>query len=223
MDLRHLIATAWAGAGHAPLAVAALAIFVVLLLLRTVPLLRTIASVALTTGLVLLLVSVARRQAAFDPVLDPVARRLGLDDQVVAGRETRVPMAGDGHFWVRARMGGVTRRMLVDSGATVTALSDRTAAAAGLDVGNGPIPVVLRTANGTIAARTARVPELRLGNIVARDLAAVVSPGFGDTDVLGMNFLSRLKGWRVEDGTLILTPHHPIDPTSHDTEHDPHQ
>ena len=34
---------------------------------------------------------------------------------------------------------------------------------------------------------------------------------FGDIDVLGMNFLSRLKSWRVEGRTLILTPHHPQD------------
>ena len=37
----------------------------------------------------------------------------------------------------------------------------------------------------------------------------VVSPAFGETDVLGMNFLSRLKSWRVEGSTLILEPHHP--------------
>jgi aspartyl protease family protein len=41
----------------------------------------------------------------------------------------------------------------------------------------------------------------------------VVSPAFGDTDVLGMNFLSRLKSWRVEDGVLVLVPHHPQDAT----------
>ena len=34
----------------------------------------------------------------------------------------------------------------------------------------------------------------------------------GDTDVLGMNFLSRLKSWRVEEGVLVLVPHHPQDP-----------
>jgi len=31
----------------------------------------------------------------------------------------------------------------------------------------------------------------------------------GDVDVIGMNLLSRLKGWRVEGRTLVLTPHHP--------------
>jgi aspartyl protease family protein len=34
----------------------------------------------------------------------------------------------------------------------------------------------------------------------------VVSENFGNLDVLGMNFLSRLHSWRVEDKTLILEP-----------------
>ena len=72
-------------------------------------------------------------------------------------------------------------------------------------------PVLIKTANGTIQAQTGDVSQLRFGNVVARDLAVVVSPAFGDIDVIGMNFLSRLKSWRVEGDVLILTPHHPQD------------
>ena len=99
--------------------------------------------------------------------------------------------------------------MLVDSGATVTALSAQTAAEAGIEVEDSPFPVVLRTANGTVKAQTGTIRELRFGTIVARELAVVVSPAFGDTDVIGMNFLSRLKSWWVEGQTLILEPNHP--------------
>ncbi|MGK3765467.1 retroviral-like aspartic protease family protein, partial [Enterococcus faecium] len=63
--------------------------------------------------------------------------------------------------------------------------------------------------NGQVEAQTATVRDVRLGDIAARDLGVVVSPAFGDTDVLGMNFLSKLKSWRVEGRTLILVPHHP--------------
>ena len=69
--------------------------------------------------------------------------------------------------------------------------------------------MIIQTANGSIRAQTATLPELRIGNIVARDLPVVTSPAFGDMDVVGMNFLSRLKSWRVEGKTLILVPHHP--------------
>ena len=94
---------------------------------------------------------------------------------------------------------------------TVTALSVETAAAAGLKVEKPMFPLLIQTANGQISADTATVAELRLGNVVARDLPVVVSRAFGDTDVLGMNFLSKLKIWRVEGRTLVLTPHHPRD------------
>ena len=70
-------------------------------------------------------------------------------------------------------------------------------------------PVLMRTANGTVPAQLATIDELRFGNVVARGLDTVIAPGMEGTSVLGMNFLSRLAGWRVEGQTLILTPHHP--------------
>ena len=118
-------------------------------------------------------------------------------------------MSGDGHFWVVASLNGVKRRMLIDSGATLTAISDSTARAARVNAGTGLAPVVLRTANGMAPARTGAIDELRVGNIVARNLKVVTSPGLGNMDVLGMNFLSKLESWRVEGGTLVLVPHHP--------------
>lgn len=126
-------------------------------------------------------------------------------DQSVVGNETRIAMADDGHFYARASINGVERRMLIDSGATTTALSDDTAAAAKLEVDKS-LPEVIDTANGAVNAYPARVATLKVGGITASDLGVVVAPEFGDTDVLGMNFLSKLKSWRVEGRTLVLTP-----------------
>ncbi len=162
-----------------------------------------------TLAIVGLLVFVLAERERFDPYLGRIAGVFKLDRQEVSGREMRVRMAPDGHFWVRARINGVERRLLIDSGATVTALSADTARAAGLKLGRGLFPILLNTANGTIQADGATLDELRLGNIVARRLAVVVSPAFDDMDVLGMNFLSRLESWRVEGRTLVLVPHHP--------------
>lgn len=185
------------------------ALFVAALVARRIPILRTLVSLALWVGAGLLLYATIAERGRFDPWLGRAAAALDLDGQKVAGEETRIRMSRDGHFYVRATIGGVERRLLVDSGATITALSPATAAAAGVEVKPAVFPVLLKTANGTIRADTGEVPELRFGTVVARDLAVVVSPAFGDVDVLGMNFLSRLKSWRVEGRTLILTPHHP--------------
>jgi aspartyl protease family protein len=55
----------------------------------------------------------------------------------------------------------------------------------------------------------ATIDELRFGNVAARGLDTVIAPNIGPTNVIGMNLLSRLASWRVENGTLILVPHHP--------------
>lgn len=178
------------------------------LVARRVPILRVLLQLATWGVLFAVLFVVVAQREKFDPYLQRIASVLNIGDQSVVGRETRIAMSPDGHFWAQVSIDGVPRRLLVDSGATTTALSVRTAVAAGLDVKQSMFPVVLSTANGTITADTATVKELRLGDIVARDLSVVVSPAFGDSDVLGMNFLSRLKSWRVEGRTLILTPHH---------------
>lgn len=179
------------------------------MLLFRLPVVGRLLRFAFSLALLAFLLFILIQQAPYQPQLGRVAERLGLDPQVVAGREVRIRMAADGHFWASATLNGVKRRMLIDSGATVTAISEATAAAAGVEGNAGPVPVVLRTANGMAPARTGSVEELRLGNILARDLKVVVSPAFGDLDVIGMNFLSKLASWRVEGRTLVLVPHRP--------------
>lgn len=166
---------------------------------------RILFSFALIGFLVLL---VAQR-GPMDPMLGGLTGRLGLDRQEVVGKEMRIAMSPNGHFMAKVSINGVERRMMIDSGATVTALSQGTADAARLGDEPNLVPVVLQTGNGMVRARTATVETLRLGNIVARDLRVVVSPSLGDMDLLGMNFLSKLKSWRVEGKTLILVPNHP--------------
>ena len=102
----------------------------------------------------------------------------------------------------------ISRRsaLLVDSGATVTALSERTARIAAVDEGPRLLPVVLRTANGIVQAQPGTVDRLEIGGIEARNLKVVISPSLGSTDILGMNFLSQLASWRVEGRTLVLVP-----------------
>ncbi|BCA61472.1 hypothetical protein HMP09_0706 [Sphingomonas sp. HMP9] len=129
-------------------------------------------------------------------------------DQQISGTATRIRMAEDGHFWADVDMNGVRRRMLIDSGATTTALSAATAKAAGLDSEESPFPVIIATANGHVSARTGTVRRVTIGTITTTDLGIVTSPSFDDTDVIGMNFLSKLGSWRVEKNTPILTPIH---------------
>jgi aspartyl protease family protein len=191
------------------LALYAVGAALLIILLQRLPVVGRLIRFAFSLGLLAFFIYIVLQQAPYQPELARFTNGLGLDNQQVAGRELHVQMSPDGHFWVVASINGVKRRMLIDSGATVTAISDGTARAASVDAGTGLAPIVLQTANGMAPARTGSVDELRVGNIVARNLKIVTSPGLGNMDVLGMNFLSKLDSWRVEGRTLVLVPHHP--------------
>lgn len=122
------------------------------------------------------------------------------------GQALRVPVAPDGHYWVEGTINGTSARFLIDSGATVTALSDQTARAAGLNYDVAEPGVVMTTANGKIEARRSSIASLAIGPISASDLPVVISPAFGEVNVIGMNMLSRLKSWGVQNGEMVLTP-----------------
>ena len=191
------------------LAVYAVVAAVLIMLLQRIPVVGRVIRFAFSLGLLAFLIFILLQQAPYQPELARFTAKLGLDDQQVSGKELRVRMSSDGHFWVVASINGVKRRMLIDSGATVTALSEQTAREASVGTGTRFTPVVLRTANGIAPAKTGSIDELRVGNIVARNLKIVTAPGLGGLDVIGMNFLSKLDSWRVEGRTLVLVPHHP--------------
>jgi aspartyl protease family protein len=167
--------------------------------------LRGVGQLGLTGALLLTIAQVIR----INPGSDLSLPQLGMPQQEVSGSETRIRMAPDGHFWIKADVSGVPLRFLVDTGATLTAIATQTAADAGIEPQALRPPIMLTTANGTTTAQLATIEELRVGNVIARNLDAVIAPGIGNVNVLGMNFLSRLASWRVEGRTLILVPHHP--------------
>lgn len=175
---------------------------------RRLPLGRLV-SAGSTLALAAILVTVVLQLSRFDPRIDIAVPEMGLPEQIVEGGETRVPLAPDGHFWLKAEVNGEPAAFLVDTGATLTAVSSPLAERADLQPRRGGIPVRINTANGQIAAKLTSIDELRFGNVAARGLDAVIAPNLGETNVIGMNFLSRLASWRVEGRTLILVPHNP--------------
>lgn len=181
--------------------------------IQRIPFIGPIVRFAFSIGLLALCLFILFQQAPYEPSLARIAERLGVNGQEVSGGEVRIRMSPDGHFWARATINGVERRMLVDSGATITAISEDTAKAAAVGSGTSLVPVVLQTANGLAQARTGSVKRLELGSITARDLKVAISPALGDMNVLGMNFLSDLASWRVEGRTLILVPKTGVKPT----------
>ena len=168
---------------------------------------RTGSTIVLVGVLALVVVQLSR----FDPRLAVAIPQLGLPEQVVEGGETRITKGDDGHFWLRAEINGVPANFLVDTGATVTAISQSLADEAGLEPRPGGLPVAIGTANGPVNASLSTIDELRFGNVTARGLDVVIAPTLGETNVVGMNLLSRLASYRVENAkdVMVLVPNSP--------------
>jgi aspartyl protease family protein len=134
-----------------------------------------------------------------------VAQRLrseAVGTPVQQGRETRIPMAIDGHFWINAKLNGHDVKFLVDSGATTTTIDRSTAKTAGVQISSRRDQYV-RTGNGVIRVASGRADELIVGGITRNDVALEVADN-DDLNVLGMNYLSSLSRWGVEGRWLIL-------------------
>lgn len=157
------------------------------------------------------LVVVVLQLSRFDSRLELAVPQLGLPEQIVEGGETRIPMSPDGHYWLRAQINGVPANFLVDTGATLTAVSQDVADRAGLRPRPGGLPVTVNTANGPVSAELSTIGEMRFGNVAARGLDVVIAPSLGNTNVVGMNLLSRLASWRVDNQSneMILVPNFP--------------
>src|SRR4051812_7224812 len=103
---------------------------------------------------------------------------------VLQGRETRIPMAIDGHFWVEGHINGRPTKFLVDSGATMTTIDRDTAVKAGVPISAHPDQFV-RTGNGIIRVSSGRANELRVGGIVRHDIGLQIADN-DNLNVLGM-------------------------------------
>jgi aspartyl protease family protein len=144
---------------------------------------------------------------AFRDNLGWVAERLRAEadgSPVSQGREVRVPMAIDGHFWVKARLNGHDVKFLVDSGATTTTIDRETARAAGIPISDRRDQYV-RTGNGIIGVASGRADNLTIGTITRHDVTVEIADN-DDLNVLGMNYLSSLSRWGVEGRWLVMVP-----------------
>lgn len=142
---------------------------------------------------------------SFRDDLGYVAQRLRSEatgEPVELGRQIRIPMAIDGHFWVEGRLNGTPARFLIDSGATMTTVDRATAAQSRLAIDPKRTQLV-RTGNGIIRVALGRANSLSVADVERRDLVVHVA-AHDDMNVLGMNWLSSLRRWSVEGRWLIL-------------------
>lgn len=110
-----------------------------------------------------------------------------------------------GHYVVHPAIDNYRVKMMVDTGASFVALTDADARALGIRPDRAAYTIGLGTANGVVKGARVMLRELRLGDILVRDVEAVVLPaGALSVSLLGTSFLRRLRGYEVQGGRMIL-------------------
>jgi aspartyl protease family protein len=121
-----------------------------------------------------------------------------------SGQE-RIDANQQGHFVAQFRMNGKPVEAMVDTGATIVAISKSTARRLGISVSPGDFIYPVQTANGTTKVARAVIGSIEFGGIRVRNVeAAVIEDKSLSGTLLGMSFLNQLKSFKVEDGELIL-------------------
>ena len=122
-----------------------------------------------------------------------------------SGRSLDIPRDARGHFQTGGRIDGQRIDFMIDTGASLVALNEKSAARFGLRPSRSDYNATVTTANGTIKAARTRLAMIELGGLVVRDVDAVVLPDEAlSENLLGLSFLSKLKRFEYANGRLVL-------------------
>jgi aspartyl protease family protein len=142
------------------------------------------------------------------PALANAAARNAAPVETVAQtgiRNLAIPRDGRGHFLTEGRIDGQRIDFMVDTGASVVALNETSAARFGLRPSRGDYNATVTTANGTIKAARTRLAMVEIGGLVVRDVEAMVLPDQAlSENLLGLSFLSKLKRFEYANGQMVL-------------------
>lgn len=118
--------------------------------------------------------------------------------------ETVLQRAGDGHFYADVDVNGSSVNFLVDTGASMVALSAADASAAGLNWSDADIQLVGQGASGPVYGVPITIERMVLGGHEARDVeGAIITDGL-QVSLLGQSFLSTIQPVRIEDDAMTL-------------------
>lgn len=122
------------------------------------------------------------------------------------GAPAQVLKGLDGHYWADALIEGRAVRVMVDTGASVVALTRNDAARLGLKLASDDFSATIITASGPVRAAPVELEAVAVGGArVERVQAVVVERGLPHS-LLGMSYLGRLSAFTATPASLTLRP-----------------
>lgn len=139
---------------------------------------------------------------AAKPIAADHSRRLAVARQ--AAGEVVLPRAPDGHFYADVTVEGVTKEMLIDTGASVIALTGPDAEAMGLYWTEADVAPVARGASGTVYGVPVTLNLVQVGDFEVQAVEAVIVPRGLGVSLLGQSFLSQVGRVEIEGEQMVL-------------------
>ncbi|GEC14962.1 TIGR02281 family clan AA aspartic protease [Nitrobacter winogradskyi] len=120
-------------------------------------------------------------------------------------RSVSIARDGRGHFQTEGRIDGARIGFMVDTGASVVALNESSAARVGLRPSRNDYTTTVTTANGKLKAARTRLAMVDIGGLIVRDVDAMVLPDEAlSENLLGLSFLSKLRRFEFANGRMVL-------------------
>lgn len=119
-------------------------------------------------------------------------------------RAAFIEREADGHYWTRADIGGTEVKFMIDTGASIVALTFRDAQRLGLRPETLVYDSEIRTAGGVTYGAPVTLDMIRIGRIEVEEVSAVVLRSDLEQSLLGMSFLGELSSYEFRRGQLII-------------------
>jgi aspartyl protease family protein len=127
------------------------------------------------------------------------------NERTKASGTVEIRAGATGHYHAQAEVNGRPVEVMVDTGATMVALTYEDAERAGIHLKPSDFTNSVSTANGVTRVAPVTLERISIGDITVRNVAASVSErGRLNTTLLGMSFLSRLERVDMRAGILVL-------------------
>ncbi len=122
-----------------------------------------------------------------------------------ASRTVQLKAGPHGHFYSRIHVNGRAVDAMVDTGASVVALTFEDAERAGIHVRDPEFTHRVTTANGVARVALVTLDSVAIEDITVHNVrAAVAEPGKLSKTLLGMSFLGQLRRTEMSRGVLVL-------------------
>ncbi|HBH89257.1 TIGR02281 family clan AA aspartic protease [Ponticaulis sp.] len=110
----------------------------------------------------------------------------------------------DNHFWADTNINGTRVRFMVDTGASMVALTRNDARRIGVDLDELDYQYEVRTAGGGTRGAFVLLDEIRVGNVEVEDVEALVLESDLQQSLLGMSFMGKLHSYEVRSSSMII-------------------